>query len=85
MTLIRQLEKDFQIKTFSCDQSGEFLSGNLTSFLSEHGIRLITASAYTPEENCLVEKINGKLLSKGIVIRDAENLPQCLWVKYCIT
>ncbi|KAF4144275.1 Integrase core domain [Phytophthora infestans] len=69
------------IKTFSCDQGEEFLNGKLTSFLSEHGIRLMTTNAYTPEENGLVEKLNGKLLSKLRAIRDAANLPQCLWGK----
>ncbi|KAG3119069.1 hypothetical protein PI124_g4818 [Phytophthora idaei] len=40
MGLIRQLEKDFQIRTFSCDQGGEFLNDKFSTFLSEHGIRL---------------------------------------------
>ncbi|KAE9032098.1 hypothetical protein PF010_g33412 [Phytophthora fragariae] len=79
MTLVRQLEKDFKVKMFSSDQGGEFLNAKLTEFLSEHGIRLLTTNAYTPEENCLVEKLNGKLLSKVRAIRDAANLPACLW------
>ncbi|KAG3194574.1 hypothetical protein PC128_g9259 [Phytophthora cactorum] len=34
ITLVRQ--KDFKVKTFSCDQGGEFINHTLTSFLSDH-------------------------------------------------
>lgn len=62
MNLIRQLEEDFNM--FSFDQGGEFLNTTLTTFLQREGIQLLTSNAYTPEETCLVEKLNGKLLRK---------------------
>ncbi|KAE8990346.1 hypothetical protein PR003_g6651 [Phytophthora rubi] len=78
MTLILQLEKDYSVKMFSCDQGREFLNHRLATFFREHGIKLLTTNAYTPEENCLVEKLNGKLLSKVRAIPEAANLPVCL-------
>ncbi|KAE9211724.1 hypothetical protein PF002_g18442 [Phytophthora fragariae] len=79
MTLILQLEKDYPVKIFSCDQGGELMNYRLATFFREHGIRLLTTDAYTPEENCLVEKLNRKLLSKVRAVREAANLPACLW------
>ncbi|KAE9004408.1 hypothetical protein PR003_g19146 [Phytophthora rubi] len=79
MTLILQLEKDYPVKIFSCDQGGELMNHRLATFFREHGIRLLTTDAYTPEENCLVEKLNRKLLSKVRAVREAANLPACLW------
>ncbi|OWZ21934.1 Retrovirus-related Pol Polyprotein [Phytophthora megakarya] len=71
---------DFKVKMFSCYQGGEVLNHKLATFFRKHGIRLLTTNAYTPEENCLVEKLNGKLLSKVRAIREAANLPPCLWM-----
>jgi transposase InsO family protein len=70
---------EYRVKMFSCDQGGEFLNPRLAAFFREHGIRLVTTNAYTPEENCLVEKFNGKLLNKVRAIHEAANLPMCLW------
>ncbi|KAJ8566648.1 hypothetical protein ON010_g6474 [Phytophthora cinnamomi] len=79
IVLVRQLEKDYKVRLFSCDQGGEFLNDRLATFFREHGIRLLTTNAYTPEENCFVEKLNGKLLNKVRAICEAANLPACLW------
>ncbi|POM77091.1 Rve domain containing hypothetical protein [Phytophthora palmivora] len=79
MTLILQLEKDHVIKMFSSDQGREFINKTLEAFLLEHGIELLTTNAYTPEENCLVEKLNGTLMNKVRAILEAAQLPFCLW------
>ncbi|KAG6620423.1 Integrase, catalytic core protein [Phytophthora cinnamomi] len=50
IVLVRQLEKDYKVNLFSCDQGGEFLNHMLATFFREHGIRLLTINAYTPEE-----------------------------------
>ncbi|KAE8986245.1 hypothetical protein PR003_g24753 [Phytophthora rubi] len=39
----------------------------------------MTTNTYTPEENCLGGKLNGKLLSKVRAVREAANLLACLW------
>ncbi|KAG2828567.1 hypothetical protein PC129_g14326 [Phytophthora cactorum] len=79
MDLILQLEKYNAIKRFSCDQGKEFINKKLMRFLVEHGIQLLTTNTYTPEENCLVEKLNGSLLNKARAIRQATVLPAALW------
>ncbi|POM77640.1 putative transposable element [Phytophthora palmivora] len=79
MALILQLEKDHVIKMFSSDQGREFINKTLEAFLLEHGIELLTTNAYTPEENCLVEKLNGTLMNKVRAILEAAQLPFCLW------
>ncbi|KAE9337597.1 hypothetical protein PF008_g12458 [Phytophthora fragariae] len=77
--LILRLEKKHVILTFSCDQGRVFVNVALTTFLEEHGVRLLTTNAYTPEKNCLVEKLNGVLLSKVSAVQEAAKLPACLW------
>ncbi|OWY97744.1 Integrase, catalytic core protein [Phytophthora megakarya] len=79
MDLILKLEKENSIKIFSCDQGKEFVNKKLSTFLNEHQIELLTTNAYTPEENCLVEKLNGGLMSKVRAINEAALLPECLW------
>ncbi|OWZ05486.1 Retrovirus-related Pol Polyprotein from transposon TNT 1-94 [Phytophthora megakarya] len=77
--LLLQLEKDFKIKMFSSDQGSEFKNKKLDDFFRKNGITTLSTNAYTPEENCLVEKLNGKLVGKVRAIREAANLPACLW------
>ncbi|KAE9295625.1 hypothetical protein PF008_g24214 [Phytophthora fragariae] len=77
--LVLQIEKEHAIKIFSCDRGGEFVNTELKVFLKRHGIRLLTTNSYTPEENCLVEKMNGCLMNKVRAINEAAGLPMCLW------
>ncbi|KAE8887708.1 hypothetical protein PF005_g13004 [Phytophthora fragariae] len=77
--LIRKLEKEDEIKVFSSDQGREFVNKALIRFLDDHGIELLTTNAYTPEENCLVEKLNCTLMGKVRAIGEAAALPFCLW------
>ncbi|KAG6582973.1 Integrase, catalytic core protein [Phytophthora cinnamomi] len=79
LDLLRQLKKDFKIKLFRSDQGGEFINTKLEMFFREERIRVLPTNAYTPEENCLVEKLNGKLMSKVRAFSEAANLPECLW------
>ncbi|KAE8965239.1 hypothetical protein PR001_g28792 [Phytophthora rubi] len=68
-----------RIKTFSSDRGGEFLNTELKTFLALHGIRLVPTHPYTPEENALVEKLNGVLVNKMRAAMHAANLPDQLW------
>ncbi|OWZ03552.1 polyprotein [Phytophthora megakarya] len=79
MNLILQVEKDHVIHLFSSDRGGEFLNKNLTKFLADHGIKVLLTNSYTPEENCLVEKLNCTLMNKVRAIQEAAGLPECLW------
>ncbi|OWZ07984.1 Gag-pol Polyprotein [Phytophthora megakarya] len=77
LNLLLQLENDFKIKMFLSDQGGEFKNKKLNDFFRKNGIRTLPTNAYTPEESCLVEKLNGKLMGKVRAIREAVNLPAC--------
>ncbi|KAE8886485.1 hypothetical protein PF003_g29613 [Phytophthora fragariae] len=77
--LILELEKEHNIKWFSSDRGGEFINNKMKRFLADHGIKLWKTNAYTPEENCLVEKLNGTLMNKVRAICEATGLPDSLW------
>ncbi|POM66919.1 Rve domain containing hypothetical protein [Phytophthora palmivora] len=79
INLILKLEKEHAIKIFSCDQGKQFVNKKLTLFLTGHEIELLTTNAYTLEENCLIEKLNGSLMNKVRAINEAAMIPECLW------
>lgn len=74
-----RIAQGHRIKTFSSDRGGEFLNTELKTFLALHGIRLVPTHPYTPEENALVEKLNGVLVNKVRAAMHAANLPDQLW------
>ncbi|KAE9029193.1 Retrovirus-related Pol polyprotein from transposon TNT 1-94 [Phytophthora rubi] len=78
MQVVRKVEKHYPVRTFSCDQGGEFVNTVLSNFLHDRGIEFLTTNAYIPEENCLVEKMNGKLMAKVRATHEASGLPFCL-------
>ncbi|POM71374.1 Integrase catalytic core protein [Phytophthora palmivora] len=53
-----------RIKRFTSDGGGEFVNTELKLFLKSCGIRFVPTYPYTPEENALVEKMNGVLVNK---------------------
>lgn len=77
--LILELEKEHNIKWFSSDTGGEFINKKMKRFLADHGVKLWKTDAYTPEENFLVEKLNGTLMNKVRAICEATGLPDSLW------
>ncbi|POM78521.1 Rve domain containing hypothetical protein [Phytophthora palmivora] len=64
---------------FLSDQGWKFINKTLEAFLLEHVIKLLTTNACTPEENCLVEKLNGTLMNKVLAILEMAQLPFRLW------
>ncbi|POM60091.1 Uncharacterized protein PHPALM_31091 [Phytophthora palmivora] len=58
-----------------------FVNKKLTSFLTGNGIELLTANAYTPKENCPVEKVIGSLMNKVRAANEASMLIEYLWGK----
>eukprot|EP00644_Phytophthora_capsici_P005726 jgi/Phyca11/97847/e_gw1.2.176.1 len=77
--MAKLIAQGHRIKTFSSDGGGEFVNTELEEFLKKHGIDFIPTHAYTPEENALVEKLNGVLASKTRTAMQAANLPTKLW------
>jgi hypothetical protein len=51
----------------------------LKLFMEARGIRFVPTHPYTPEENALVEKLNGVLVNKMRAAMHAADLPNRLW------
>ncbi|OWY96335.1 LOW QUALITY PROTEIN: Pol Polyprotein [Phytophthora megakarya] len=73
------LAQGHRVWTFSSDGGGEFVNTELKLFLEARGIRFVPTHPYTPEENALVEKLNGVLVNKMRAAMHAANLPNRLW------
>ncbi|OWY93610.1 Rve-domain-containing hypothetical protein, partial [Phytophthora megakarya] len=73
------LAQGHRVWTFSSDGGGEFVNTELKLFLEARGIRFVLTHPYTPEENALVEKLNGVLVNKMRAAMHAANLPNRLW------
>lgn len=68
-----------KVKAVACDQGREIVNAQTKSFLCEKGVHLVTTNAYSPEENALVEKINGVLMAKVRAMIHTADLPAALW------
>uniref|UniRef100_H3HAI1 Integrase catalytic domain-containing protein n=1 Tax=Phytophthora ramorum TaxID=164328 RepID=H3HAI1_PHYRM len=68
-----------KIKSFTSDGGGEFVNSELKLFMQTRGIRFVPTHPYTPEENALVEKLNGVLVNKMRAAMHAADLPNRLW------
>jgi transposase InsO family protein len=73
------LAQGHRVKTFSSDGGGEFVNRELEVFCEARGIRFVPTHPYTPEENALVEKLNGVLVGKMRAAMHAADLPNRLW------
>ncbi|POM79389.1 Gag-pol Polyprotein [Phytophthora palmivora] len=67
------LAQGHRIKTFTSDGGGEYINAELRL------IRHIPTHSYSPEENALVEKLNGVLVNKMRAAMHAAELPNRLW------
>ena len=56
-----------------------FVNAELKAFLAAKGIRFVPTHPYTPEENALVEKLNGLLVNKMRAAMHAAGLPTLMW------
>lgn len=68
-----------RIEVFSTDQGKELLNTRLKAFLKGRGIKFLRTNAYSPEENGLVEKMNGVLMARVRSLLTTAHMPDCLW------
>ncbi|KAE9298600.1 hypothetical protein PF001_g15852 [Phytophthora fragariae] len=68
-----------RIKSLTSDGGGEFVNTELKLFMEARGIRFVPTHPYIPEENALVEKLNGVLVNKMRAAMYAADLPNRLW------
>ncbi|OWZ05347.1 LOW QUALITY PROTEIN: hypothetical protein PHMEG_00022582 [Phytophthora megakarya] len=81
-TLILQLKQNGrQIHWLHSDNGSEFKNVELKKFMQENGIRPVRTNTYTPEENSLVEKMNGIMLRAIRTLLVTTGLPTNLWEK----
>ncbi|KAE9260415.1 hypothetical protein PR003_g34379, partial [Phytophthora rubi] len=73
------LAQGHKVEVFSSDQGPELFNNKLKFFLEANGIEYTTTNAYSPEENGLVEKMNGVAMSRVRCLLTAANMPWSLW------
>ncbi|KAE8903035.1 hypothetical protein PF003_g13163 [Phytophthora fragariae] len=69
------------IEVFGTDQGKELVKRKLKAFLRGRGIEFLWTNAYSPEENGLVEKMNGVLEARIRSLLTTANMPWMLWVE----
>ncbi|KAE9076984.1 hypothetical protein PF010_g23681 [Phytophthora fragariae] len=80
--LILKLEKKFKplsVMLFHADGGGEFISNAFTVFCANQGVELNYTHADSPEENGIVKRNNGIIVSRVRSMLDATRLPNSLW------
>ncbi|KAE9017114.1 hypothetical protein PR001_g14482 [Phytophthora rubi] len=65
-----------RVEVFSTDQGKELVNKKLKSFLRRRGIEFHWTNAYSPEENGLVEKMNGILVARIRSLLTTANMPR---------
>ncbi|KAE9016161.1 hypothetical protein PR002_g13735 [Phytophthora rubi] len=79
--LILKLEKKFKplsVMLFHADGGGEFISNAFTAFCANQGVELNYTHADSPEENGIVKRNNGIIVSRVRSMLDATRLPNSL-------
>ena len=74
MTYTKFMETQFgvKIKTLKSDNGGEYVCKELKHFCNQNGIRLLTSSPYTPEQNGRAERKNRTLIEMAkSMLRDS--------------
>ena len=67
------------LKTLHTDNTGEYFSHVLGSYLHDHGIIHQSSCADTPSENGIVERKNRHLLETACTLPFQMNIPKPLW------
>ncbi|GMF52861.1 unnamed protein product [Phytophthora fragariaefolia] len=68
-----------KIEVFGADQGPELVNTKFEAYLRERGISLITTNTYSPEENGLVERMHGIVLSRIRSLLTTVDMPERLW------
>ncbi|KAE8968107.1 hypothetical protein PR002_g27858 [Phytophthora rubi] len=67
------------IEVFGTDQGKELVNKKLKAFIRGKGIEFLWTNAYSPEENGLVEKMNGVLEARIRSLLTTATMPWMLW------
>lgn len=72
-------DSGYRVKALRSDNGGEFTSNALTAFLVKEGITHELTTAYTPQQNGVVERANRTVMESARSMRRAANLPLSYW------
>jgi transposase InsO family protein len=80
---LRRAQNEFglRIKKIRSDNGTEFKNSQIEGFLEEEGIKHEFSSAYTPQQNEVVERKNITLLDMAMTMLDEYNPPDWFWAE----
>ena len=76
---------DLKLKVLRSDNGGEYLSNEMQSFLSEHGIKHELTIAYTPQQNGVAERMNRTLLDLVRSMLHHKSISKRFWAEALAT
>jgi transposase InsO family protein len=74
-----EVESGSRLKALRTDRGGEFNSRAFTVYCSEQGIRHNTTTAYTPQQNGVVERRNQTIVEMAGCMLKSMNVPGKFW------
>ena len=69
------------VKELRSDRGGEFLSTEFCEYCNEHGIKRQLTTAYTPQQNGVVERRNRTVVEMARCMLKAQALPDPFWAE----
>lgn len=74
-------EAEVFIKCLRTDRGGEFTSHEFNDFCKEHGIKRQLTTAYTPQQNGVVERKNRTVMNVVRSMLSAKKIPKSFWLE----
>lgn len=79
--LMLKLEKakKYKILVFHADGGGEFVSNEFKEFCASQGVEMQFTNADSQDENTIVERANGVIVTRVRLMLEATHLPNLMW------
>lgn len=74
-----------KVKTFRCDNGGEYTSNRFKKYCEDKGINLDYTVPYTPQYNGKAERLNRTIMERTRSLLFEFNLPKILWSEAVLT
>ncbi|BBN68038.1 transposable element gene, partial [Prunus dulcis] len=76
-----ELQSGFKVKCVRSDRGGEFTSSEFSKLCEEGGIQRQLTTAYTPQQNGVVERKNRTVVEMAKAMLHEKNMPYSLWAE----
>ncbi|CAL2279392.1 unnamed protein product [Prunus armeniaca] len=76
-----ELQSDFKVKCVRSDRGGEFTYSEFSKLCEECGIQRQLTTAYTPQQNGVVERKNRTVVEMAKAMLHEKNMPYFLWAE----